>query len=681
MIKKILCGTLLSLPLLSGCGAKDENNDIAAEIKQVPAMVVNAGEYTPMLEVAGALEPALVTTVAAEASGTVARLGAEKGDAVAAGQELVSLASGQSLEAAGVQSARTSLNNAQKNLALVRQQTLESEKQAQLAIAQATENIDNLRRSGASTEVSIEAQIASAESGVSLARLNLQNAEKGLNDLRQNQQVLENSIRDDRVNSIASAVNTFASVIQQADIILGVTDVNDFKNDAFEIYLGFKDPQSKIDATNTFRQTWTDFQKLDADYAANPSLVTSERIEQVAQEIRETLRLLDIMLQNTTTGADLSEMALANFRSQTTSSRSAIEGIIQSITAIDQAENNFVTTRPQQVQSAELAVANAREQLLQAEKALQQIRSGGDVNLIGTQNQIAAAENQLEQARSQAELTKKQGEIAIQGANAGIEGAADALSTAELRLGKLTVFSPLNGTITDQKVETGMTVAPGAPLFEISQTRTLLLKGDIPLDELVLIEEGMTATVTIDAFGEKKGVVTTVSPLANEQTRRVEVEISINNADGAIPARIFATARVPLKTEPEVIMIPFKSLVSQNPPAVYVIGEGDQNGEPLLMVEKREIETGRRDGDRIEIVAGLTAGEILIPELVLGLQEGDQVSMFETSPTPSPAEAVPGLVDPTSPSGDATDATLKIELPITFLPSRPVLPGMTLPLS
>jgi RND family efflux transporter MFP subunit len=680
MTKKILCGLVL-LPLLGGCGKQDQVAEIAQEIKQVPAIVVTAAEFTPMLEVAGALEPALVTTVAAEASGTVARLGAEKGDLVATGQELVSLASGQSLEAAGVQSARTSLSNAQKNLALVRSQTLESEKQAQLAIAQATENIDNLRRSGASTEVSIEAQIASAESGVALARLNLQNAEKSLNDLRQNQQVQETSIRDDRVNTIANAVNTFASVIQQADIVLGVTDVNDFKNDPFEVYLGFKDPQSKIDATNAFRQTLTDFQKLDADYAQNPALVTGSRITGVAQEIRETLRLLDIMLQNTTTGADLSEMELANFRSQTTGSRSAIEGIIQGITAIDQRENNFVTTRPQQVQSAELGVANAREQLLQAEKALEQIRSGGDVNLIGTQNQIAAAENQLEQARSQAELVKKQNEIGIQGANAGIESAADALSTAELRLSKLTVFSPLSGTVTDQKVEAGMTVAPGTPLFEISQTRTLLLKGDIPLDELVLIEEGMAATVAIDAFGEKKGVVTTVSPLANEQTRRVEVEISIDNADGAIPARIFATAQVPLKTEPEVIMIPYKSLVSQNPPALLVIGEGEQNGQPLLMAEKREIETGRRNGDLIEVLAGLTPGETIIPEPVLGLQEGDRVTMLEVSPTPSPPEKTPGLADPDTKARQPEATRLQIDLPVTLLPFRFFDPGKAAALS
>ena len=47
--------------------------------------------------------------------------------------------------------------------------------------------------------------------------------------------------------------------MRNADTVLGVTDENRKNNDDFEVYLGFRDLQSKRDAEIAFRTVWTDF--------------------------------------------------------------------------------------------------------------------------------------------------------------------------------------------------------------------------------------------------------------------------------------------------------------------------------------------------------------------------------------------------------------------------------------
>ncbi len=641
-MKKLLSfvGVLI---VLSGCnGNGEEEQENAVETKVVPALMVQAIPFKQTVTVSGTLEPKFESAVSAEISGTVSQVYANEGSAVFPGQQLLALAATGNVASVDVSAGQTALQNAERSLELTRQQTTEAEKNAELAVQQAQKNLENARKTDTSTGSSVEAQVASAQSGVELAQIGLENSEKSLANLQENLKKQESDLQENEENVISGGITTFRSVLQQADEILGATDANERKNDRFETYLGFRNKQTLIDSKNSFLLVWNDFKNLESRYASNPSSVTSTELVDIAQAVRDTLRQVDIMLQNTITGGSFTAAELTGFRTSTTTNRSTLESIFQSITAIDQQISDFEITKPQQLRSAEIGVEQAQKQLAQAEKALEQSKSGGDVSLVGTSNQISTAENALETAQTQLEITRRQNELSIQQAATARDSARNSLQRSQTQYSKLSVAAPVNGVITSAAVEVGDTVSIGAPLFVIAQVDVLTLRGDVSIEVLPSIKKGAPVIVEIDVYGEREGFVSNIFPVADATTRRVTIKISLDNTDGSIPANIFATAVIELPQDEEVILIPFKSLTSQQPPSVFVVGEAEREDGFVLMVEKRLVETGRKEGNQIEIVNGVAVGEIIVPGPVVSLQDGDLVEFYEEDealPTPQATES------------------------------------------
>lgn len=641
-MKQHAAGFLCGLLLLAGCGGSDstppETSALPQEVHTVPALMIEKTALIPFAELSGTLEAKLQSAVAAEASGTVAQLFAIEGDSIRAGEPLLAFSAQGNIAAVDLQNANTALQNAERSLELIRQQTLESEKSARLGIDQAQKNLENTKRTGSSTGDSVDAQVASAQSGVDLAFLGVQNAKKNQADLFKNLDQQEKNLKQDEVNIISSAITSFRSALQQTDDILGASKINERKNDQFEVYLGFRDRQTFIDSQRLFLTAWTEFIQLEQMYADDPAAVTSNDIAVLAEDIRDVLLKTDIMLQQSITGTNFGEAQLSGFRSAMTMNRNATEGIIQSITRIGQQLTDFNTTKPQKIESAEIAVRQANEQLIQAQKGLAQSKSGGNVSIVGSENQVSSAENALESARTQFQIVQKQNEIAIQQATASRDAARNAVDRAATQYAKLVIKAPVDGVVTKKFVDVGDTVSVGSPLFIISTTNLLTLRGDIPVDVLPSIQKGSAAKVSIDSFGEKEGFVSNIFPVADLITRRVTIEISVDNSGANIPANIFATAKISLPAEQDIIMVPFKSLASQQPPSVYIVETKQQDGKNIYQVIKRSIETGRKNEDMIEVTSGLAVGDIIVSEPVTGLQDGDIVlfQVTETSLTPAP---------------------------------------------
>ncbi len=651
-----------ALLLFAGCNGGDlPDENSPEELTTVPALMVQEVPFVQTITVSGSLEPKNQSAVSAEASGTISELYVTEGDTVVAGQQLLRLAAGGNVASVDLSSAQSSLQNAERSLELTRQQVTESEKNAQLAVEQAMKNLENAKKTSTSTGGSVEAQIASAQSGVELAEITLRNAKKEQTDLQANLAEQDKSLQENVANTISSAITNFRSVLQQTDEIVGATDANERKNDRYEIYLGFRDKQTLIDSQNQFLQVWNTFVALETRYAADSTSVTSTELVELAKAIREVLLKVDIMLQNSISSANLSEAELAGFRATTTGNRNVIENTFQAVTAIDQQFRDYQTTKPQRTRSAEIAVERAEQQLLQSQKALEQAKSGGDVSLVGTNNQISSAQNALESTRVQLEIVRKQNEIAIQQSAANRDNARNSVDRAQTQFSKLSIVAPVGGVVTSTSVEAGQTVSMGAPLMVIAQVDLLTLRGDVSLEVLPSLKKGIPVKIEIDVFGERKGIISNIFPIADAATRRITIEIALDNSGGTIPANIFATATFALPQNEEVIMIPFKSLASQQPASVFVIGEGERESGTVLMIEKRLIETGRKEGDQIEVISGIAVGEIIVPEPVVGLQDGDIVRLAEQeeiliSPSPDASqqeqEPVPIEVSPAAPQSN-----------------------------
>jgi multidrug efflux pump subunit AcrA (membrane-fusion protein) len=85
------------------------------------------------------------------------------------------------------------------------------------------------------------------------------------------------------------------------------------------------------------------------------------------------------------------------------------------------------------------------------------------------------------------------------------------------------------------------------------------------------------------------------------------VEAEIPNPDGALRPGAFATADIVVDPQEAVVLLPASAVVSfAGVTKVVTVADG-------RAVEKR-VQVGRKAGDRIEVLAGLAAGESVVAE-------------------------------------------------------------------
>lgn len=612
--------------LFLGCASSEEEGQ-QIPLKKVPLYIVQRSDFTPTITFSGTLLPQEESDVATETSGNIFQVWGKEGDAVSTGQTLLSFSGGNNLSQVDLVNAQTALSDAEKSLSLTYQQTQKSIKSVQLAVAQAQSNLDSAKRTNYSTGTSTKAQLESAKSSVSLSELNLENAKTSYTELLERLKINEKNLNDTKNNAVSSALTVFRKVMSDADKILGVNPETKDGNNSFEVYLGFHKPQTKIDSVNLFRTAWNELHILENIYAQNQQEVSMKEMEKSANAIRTLLQRMDDMLKQSVSGIDFPEATLTSLQTQNSANRSTLDASISALTTAFGQIETFIISKPQQIRAAELAIEQAKKQYTQSQSSFSQIKSGTEISVVGTENQVENAKNALLTAKSQLDFSKKQNELAIQQAISSKNTALANLRRAQAQAGKLSVRSPINGIIIHVYKEAGDTVTTSTALFTIADINTLVLKGEIEPNMLADVHVGSIATVEIEGFENKQATVSKVYPVADTVSRRIPIEVSLPNADHSLPANIFAKANISLPTEKNALLIPQNALVSQNPPAVFVVAEGEKEGKTIFTIEKRKIQTGRTQHNDIEVLEGLFAGEYIIPRPIVGLKEGDEVEI------------------------------------------------------
>lgn len=133
-------------------------------------------------------------------------------------------------------------------------------------------------------------------------------------------------------------------------------------------------------------------------------------------------------------------------------------------------------------------IETARARLAEARAAVKLARS----NL----NKIAVAEREVEAAR------------------AAVEAARAALNLAEIQLGYAELRAPFDGVIVSRNIEPGEVVSPGQEVISISDLSQVDLKIFVPETEIGKVKPGQAAAVKVDTFPDKTypGWVAFISP-------------------------------------------------------------------------------------------------------------------------------------------------------------------------
>lgn len=295
----------------------------------------------------------------------------------------------------------------------------------------------------------------------------------------------------------------------------------------------------------------------------------------------------------------------------------------------------------QEVWQAKNAFENATIEFDLAKSRTEAAKAKVDSVAISSQDEIDSYKAKYGAAESRHESISK-----------GAKEAEESLGLAQQEVDKLTIHTPIGGTVTRVTVVVGEFVTPGAMnspgtvLVTVADLGTLIVEADVDETDALSVKTGQKATVTCDALPDSRfsGDVLEVAG-AGQKESGGEIAIFLtkirldSRGEEAKRLRPGLSAHVEIETamHPNALAVPLQAVVERPAPGTGG-GSGRSGGESLVpvvfvvansRVSMKQVKTGLSDDTHVEILQGLSSGDevVVAPYRALEkLEDGDRVS-------------------------------------------------------
>ncbi len=270
---------------------------------------------------------------------------------------------------------------------------------------------------------------------------------------------------------------------------------------------------------------------------------------------------------------------------------------------------------------------------------------------------------QLDASVPRAELAQAQASLALAKANydraqelvkrsAGTERALDearwklrndeaAVRLAEARLEKYTLNAAFDGVIGLRKVSVGDFVDAGTEIVNLEQIDPLKVDFRVPEVFLASLRVGQRIGLTVDALPGREfaGEVYAIDPLVDAGGRAVVIRARIANPDDVLRPGLFARVALIVEQRQEAVFVPEQSLVPVNDQHfVFKVVDGEQGGKAVAFTR---VKLGERRTGEVEIVEGLSPGDVVVTAGLLKVRDGMPVQVMP----PQPGAKAPAVAD------------------------------------
>ncbi|MGC3971022.1 MAG: efflux RND transporter periplasmic adaptor subunit [Pirellulales bacterium] len=233
---------------------------------------------------------------------------------------------------------------------------------------------------------------------------------------------------------------------------------------------------------------------------------------------------------------------------------------------------------------------------------------------------VAEADAQIVQA--QANLAAAQSQLKV---------AEAAVGQAQAMVDYLTITAPFDGVVSVRNVHVGHYVAPSTgdtskPLFVVVRADRVRLFVEVPEQDAPFVNAGDKAIVRITSLGDRAlGEGATVARTAlnlDAQSGTLKTEIDLENPLGELRPGMYAVVALELARRDEVLSLPTSAVfLATGKPHVVVVEDGKAKLVP--------VERGLAAGTEVEIVSGLSGGELVVAKNGAAIVTGQAVEGVE----------------------------------------------------
>jgi HlyD family secretion protein len=261
----------------------------------------------------------------------------------------------------------------------------------------------------------------------------------------------------------------------------------------------------------------------------------------------------------------------------------------------------------------------AKASLLEAEATGREAINNAD-RARTLQNTGAMSSQQIEQYTTAAET-----------ARARIEVAKAAAHTQQIRLRQTKIYAPDSGIISARNATVGAVVGAGTELFRLIRQSRLEWRAEVISSDLPKIKIGMKADIVAADGSHLIGKVRKLAPTVDTQTRNTIVYVDL--PPNSVKAGMFARGDFAMG-QTNTIAIPQQSLVLRdgfNYVFVLKIVKNQATKANLTKVSQVKVKTGKRIGNLVEIVSGITSDQSIVASGGAFLSDNDTVKVVNAS--------------------------------------------------
>ena len=237
-----------------------------------------------------------------------------------------------------------------------------------------------------------------------------------------------------------------------------------------------------------------------------------------------------------------------------------------------------------------------------------------------------------EEALFQRNLGSKEG---YESAKTQLEAAKALLEQAQLSLSYTTITSPIDGIMTLRNIEVGNMVTNNQIVGSVAKFDPLLARIQVTEKDFGKIVVGQSARITVEAFPKRPfmGVVKMVSPVVDPESGTVKVTVEVPRPkDGLLRPGMFASVYIITETRAQTLIIPKKALVLEGAGNQVFVYEPDEESG-MGKAQRKTVEIGFTDSDNLEVLSGVSAGDLVITVGQEGLRPGATVRLVgQTAP-------------------------------------------------
>jgi membrane fusion protein, heavy metal efflux system len=275
---------------------------------------------------------------------------------------------------------------------------------------------------------------------------------------------------------------------------------------------------------------------------------------------------------------------------------------------IDQAEADYLK-----------ALADYENALRSSAAEIKLAQQSYDRNKQLYEQKITAGKN-LQSAEHDLEVAKAAGENSVNGTKAALVAARrkllilglndatiDALAKKTDLAATFSLNSPINGIVVERNATVGASVGTDANLFKIIDLSRVWVDADVFEKDLPRVRPGQEVKLTVTAFPQStfSGRVILINSVVDPETRTVKVRTEVANPDGRLKPDMFANVQIVTDLNRAAISIPQSAVLNDEGKTIVFVAAG--NG-----YQKRQVQPGIQNNDRVEIVDGLTAGDKVV---------------------------------------------------------------------